>query len=71
VQPDVTKVGGISEEQRIGWMAQERGIRFIRMAGIPLLGSPPTSRLASAFAGTELVEYITGSPYVDEIVVGG
>ena len=29
VQPDVTKVGGISEERRIGWMAQENGIRFI------------------------------------------
>ncbi|HET8521780.1 MAG TPA: mandelate racemase/muconate lactonizing enzyme family protein, partial [Thermomicrobiales bacterium] len=29
VQPDVTKVGGISEERRIGWMAQEHGIRFI------------------------------------------
>lgn len=24
VQPDVTKVGGISEERRIGWMARER-----------------------------------------------
>jgi len=29
VQPDVTKVGGISEQRRIGWMAQEHGIRFI------------------------------------------
>ncbi|MBT5017755.1 MAG: mandelate racemase/muconate lactonizing enzyme family protein, partial [Planctomicrobium sp.] len=27
VQPDVTKVGGISEERRIAWMAQEQGIR--------------------------------------------
>src|SRR5690606_25225091 len=29
VQPDVTKVGGISEERRIGCMAQENGVRFI------------------------------------------
>jgi len=29
VQPDVTKVGGISEERRIAWMAQEYGVRFI------------------------------------------
>ncbi|MEZ4675502.1 MAG: mandelate racemase/muconate lactonizing enzyme family protein [Caldilineaceae bacterium] len=28
VQPDVTKVGGISEERRIGWMAQENGVRL-------------------------------------------
>ncbi len=29
VQPDVTKVGGISEERRIGWMAQDWGVRCI------------------------------------------
>jgi L-alanine-DL-glutamate epimerase-like enolase superfamily enzyme len=28
-------------------------------------------QLASAFADTDLVEYLTGSPYVDEIVSGG
>src|SRR2546429_1781449 len=30
VQPDVTKVGGISEERKIAWMAEENGVRFIR-----------------------------------------
>src|SRR3977135_2618103 len=29
VQPDVTKVGGLSEQRRIGWLAQECGIRVI------------------------------------------
>src|SRR5215813_9449793 len=29
VQPDVTKVGGISEERRIAWMAEDHGVRFI------------------------------------------
>jgi len=28
VQPDVTKCGGISEERRIAWMAQEHGVAF-------------------------------------------
>ena len=28
-------------------------------------------QLASAFPGTDLVEYMTGSPYIDEIAVGG
>ncbi len=28
-------------------------------------------QLASAFPDTDLVEYITGSPYVDEIAAGG
>jgi L-alanine-DL-glutamate epimerase-like enolase superfamily enzyme len=71
VQPDVTKVGGISEERRIGWMAQERGIRFIPHGWNTAVGLAADLQLASAFAGTELVEYITGSPYVDEVVAGG
>jgi L-alanine-DL-glutamate epimerase-like enolase superfamily enzyme len=28
-------------------------------------------QLASAFPDTDLVEYLTGSPYVDEITAGG
>jgi L-alanine-DL-glutamate epimerase-like enolase superfamily enzyme len=28
-------------------------------------------QLASAFAQTDFVEYMTGSPYIDELTVGG
>lgn len=68
VQPDVTKVGGISEERRIGWMAQEHGIRFIPHGWNTAIGLAADLHLASAFPATDLVEYIDGSPYVDEIV---
>jgi D-galactarolactone cycloisomerase len=68
VQPDVTKVGGISEERRIGWMAQETGIRFIPHGWNTALGLAADLQLASAFVDTEWVEYLTGSPYVDDIV---
>lgn len=68
VQPDVTKVGGISEERRIGWMAQERGVRFIPHGWNTAIGLAADLHLASAFPATDLVEYIDGSPYVDEIV---
>ncbi len=68
VQPDVTKVGGISEERRIGWLAQERGIRFIPHGWNTALGLAADLHLASAFAGTDFVEYLTGSPYVDGIM---
>ncbi|GIV77317.1 MAG: mandelate racemase [Litorilinea sp.] len=71
VQPDVTKVGGISEERRIGWMAQENGVRFIPHGWNTALGLAADLQLASAFAHTDLVEYITGSPYIDELVDGG
>ena len=67
VQPDVTKVGGISEERRIGWMAQENGVRFIPHGWNTLIGLATDLHLSSAFSDTDLVEYLTGSPYVDEI----
>jgi L-alanine-DL-glutamate epimerase-like enolase superfamily enzyme len=68
VQPDVTKVGGISEERRIAWLAGENGIRFIPHGWNTAIGLAADLQLASAFAGTDLVEYIVGSPYVDAIV---
>jgi L-alanine-DL-glutamate epimerase-like enolase superfamily enzyme len=71
VQPDVTKVGGISEERRIGWMAQEYGVKFIPHGWNTAVGLAADLQLASAFANTDLVEYITGSAYVDDICQGG
>ena len=68
VQPDVAKVGGISEARRIGWMAQENGVRYIPHGWNTAVGLAADLHLASAFAGTDLVEYKTGSPYIDDIV---
>jgi D-galactarolactone cycloisomerase len=70
VQPDVTKVGGISEERRIAWMAQENGVRFIPHGWNTALGLAADLQLSSAFPDTDLVEYITGSPYLDDLVLG-
>jgi D-galactarolactone cycloisomerase len=71
VQPDVTKVGGISEERRIAQMAQDNGIRFIPHGWNTALGLAADLHLASAFPDTDLVEYIAGSPYVDELIQEG
>jgi L-alanine-DL-glutamate epimerase-like enolase superfamily enzyme len=71
VQPDVTKVGGISEERRIAWMAQDHNIRFIPHGWNTALGLAADLQLASAIPGTDMVEYLTGSPYIDELVAGG
>jgi D-galactarolactone cycloisomerase len=71
VQPDVTKVGGISEERRIGWMAQEHGVRFIPHGWNTAVGLAADLHLAAAFADTDLVEYCTGSPYIDKLAAGG
>jgi L-alanine-DL-glutamate epimerase-like enolase superfamily enzyme len=71
VQPDVTKVGGISEERRIAWMAEECGVRFIPHGWNTALGLASDLHLASANRNTDLVEYLTGSPFVDDLVEGG
>ncbi len=71
VQPDVTKVGGISEERRIGWMAEENGVRFIPHGWNTAIGLAADLQLSSAFVGTDLVEYIAGSPYIDDLIVNG
>ena len=68
VQPDVTKVGGISEERRIAWMAYDHGIRFVPHGWNTALGLAADLHLASASPNTELVEYLTGSPFIDDIV---
>jgi len=68
VQPDVTKVGGISEERKIAWMAEENGIRFIPHGWNTALGLAADLHLASANRDTDLVEYLTGSPFIDDLV---
>jgi L-alanine-DL-glutamate epimerase-like enolase superfamily enzyme len=67
VQPDVTKVGGITESRRIAWMAQDHGIRLIPHGWNTAVGLAADLQLASAFPETDLVEYLIGSPYVDGI----
>ena len=67
VQPDVTKVGGLSEERRIAWMARDHGVRFIPHGWNTAVGLAADLQLASAFPDTDLVEYLNGSPFIDEI----
>jgi D-galactarolactone cycloisomerase len=69
VQPDVTKVGGISEQRRIAWMAYDFGIKYIGHGWNTALGVAADLQMATAFPETDLVEFIGGSPYVDGITV--
>lgn len=67
VQPDVTKVGGISESRRIAYMAEDFGVKFIPHGWNTAVGLATDLQLASAFPGTTYVEYLIGSPYIDDI----
>ncbi|MDF2688857.1 MAG: mandelate racemase [Microvirga sp.] len=68
VQPDVTKVGGLSEQRRIAWMAQDFGVRYVGHGWNTALGIAADLQLASALPNVDLVEYIAGSAYVDNIM---
>lgn len=71
VQPDVTKVGGISEQVHIARMANAFGVRYIGHGWNTAVGLAADLHLAAAFATTDFVEYIGGSPYVDDITTQG
>jgi L-alanine-DL-glutamate epimerase-like enolase superfamily enzyme len=68
VQPDVTKVGGISEERRIAWTARDHGLKMIPHGWNTAVGLAADLQLASAFPDTDLVEYLNGSAFIDGIV---
>lgn len=67
VQPDTTKGGGLSESRRIGWMASECGLKLIPHGWNTAIGLAADLQLASALVDTDMVEYKTGSAYVDEL----
>ena len=67
VQPDVTKVGGISEQRRIAWMAYDFGVKYVGHGWNTALGVAADLQLAAALPDVDLVEFIGGSPYVDGI----
>lgn len=68
VQPDVTKVGGLSEQRRIAWLAREFGVRYVGHGWNTAIGLAADLQLAAALPDPPLVEYIAGSAYVDGIV---
>jgi L-alanine-DL-glutamate epimerase-like enolase superfamily enzyme len=67
VQPDATKVGGISEQRRIAWLAEDFGVRYVGHGWNTALGVAADLQLAAALPNVDLVEFIGGSPYVDGI----
>lgn len=67
VQPDVTKVGGISEQRRIAWNADDFGVKFVGHGWNTALGLAADLQLAAALPNTDLVEFIGGSTFVDDI----
>ncbi len=68
VQPDVTKVGGLSEQRRIAWLADDFDVRYVGHGWNTALGVAADLQMAAAFPHVDYVEFIGGSPYVDGIM---
>ena len=68
VQPDATKVGGLSEQRRIAWMAEEFGVKYVGHGWNTALGVAADLQLAAALPQVDMVEFIGGSAYVDGLL---
>lgn len=68
VQPDVTKVGGISEELRIARYADDHSILFVPHGWNTAVGLAADLQLVSAVNSAKWVEYLTPAPYIEELM---
>ena len=68
VQPDCTKCGGLTEAWRIGWMAYEHNILLVPHGWNTAIGLAADLHLTASLPVARYVEYLTPSPYLDELV---
>ena len=68
VQPDCTKVGGLSEARRIGWMAQDHNVLLVPHGWNTAVGLAADLHLVGALPVARYVEYLTPSPFLEEII---
>lgn len=68
VQPDVAKVGGLSEMRRISWMAEEYGIELVPHGWNTAIGVACDIQLVSSLSTNSFVEFNVGNPLIEQIV---
>ena len=68
IQPDVTKVGGLSEEYRIAMHAYDHSILFVPHGWNTAVGLAADLQLVAAVPTARWVEYITPAPYIEDLV---
>jgi L-alanine-DL-glutamate epimerase-like enolase superfamily enzyme len=68
IQPDCTKCGGLTESWRIGWMAYEHNILLVPHGWNTAIGLAADLHLTAALPVARYVEYLTPSPYLDELI---
>lgn len=67
VQPDVAKVGGLSEVRRIGWMAEEHGIELVPHGWNTVVGVAADLHLVASLPSRSFVEFNVGNQLVEDL----
>lgn len=67
IQPDVTKVGGLSEEYRIAMHAYDHSVLFVPHGWNTAVGLAADLQLVAAVPTARWVEYITPAPYIEDL----
>jgi L-alanine-DL-glutamate epimerase-like enolase superfamily enzyme len=67
VQPDVAKVGGLSEMRRIAWMAEQRGIELVPHGWNTAVGVAADIHLVASLPSKSFVEFNVGNPLVEKL----
>lgn len=68
IQPDCSKVGGLSEARRIGWMAYDHNVLLVPHGWNNAVGLAADLHLVAALPVARWVEYITPSQFIEDIL---
>jgi D-galactarolactone cycloisomerase len=69
IQPDCSKVGGLSEARRIGWMAYDHNVLLVPHGWNNAVGLAADLHLVAALPIARWVEYLTPTQFIDELLV--
>lgn len=67
LQPDVTKVGGLTEQHRIGQYADDHNILVVPHGWNTGVGLAADLHLTAAAGNARWIEFLTPEPYLDEL----
>lgn len=69
LQPDVTKVGGISEQHYVGRLAHEHGVMVVPHGWNTAVGLAADLQLVAAALNARWVEYMAPNEYIDAMLL--
>ena len=67
LQPDVTKVGGLTEQHRIGQYADDHNILVVPHGWNTGVGLAADLQLVAAAGNAKWIEFLTPEPYIDDV----